>query len=456
MKNLKKVLALAIVFAMTLTLFAGAAFDDAGSIGVDYRDDVNMLVELGVLKGYEDNTFRPENDITRAEFAKMAYTLKYGYDDQGQLFIGQASSFTDVEGDASVAWAKGYINYCANQKIISGVGNNKFNPKGKVTVAEAAKMLLVILGCDPQTEGLVGANWQGNTVAKAIELGIFDGWVGDPTAPASRQLVAKLMRNTIFAPIYVYSPITGAGSQKDILDPKEDNMTLGEKTMGLLHQTGIVVANERYAITTDDEGEGFGFNPAATNDEDKSVIAYKDASDNWKSLTINVGLADDAIGTLVDVYYAYDKDTKQYEVIGNVLTSAKTVVYEVDAANIDIMPNGTSRKTGTVKPEIVFTTEDGEFSIAAPAGTPREEQYKNAYDGVAFVEKNLFYEITAAADGDLVGSYELVADVDNAIIENMGEDVATSYRLISVDGGATISYIFSNPNVSFGQIQSYS
>ena len=456
MKNLKKVLALAIVFAMTLTLFAGAAFDDADSIGVDYRDDVNMLVELGVLKGYEDNTFRPENDITRAEFAKMAYTLKYGYDDQGQLFIGQASSFTDVEGDASVAWAKGYINYCANQKIISGVGNNKFNPKGKVTVAEAAKMLLVILGCDPQTEGLVGANWQGNTVAKAIELGIFDGWVGDPTAPASRQLVAKLMRNTIFAPIYVYSPITGAGSQKDILDPKEDNMTLGEKTMGLLHQTGIVVANERYAITTDDEGEGFGFNPAATNDEDKSVIAYKDASDNWKSLTINVGLADDAIGTLVDVYYAYDKDTKQYEVIGNVLTSAKTVVYEVDAANIDIMPNGTSRKTGTVKPEIVFTTEDGEFSIAAPAGTPREEQYKNAYDGVAFVEKNLFYEITAAADGDLVGSYELVADVDNAIIENMGEDVATSYRLISVDGGATISYIFSNPNVSFGQIQSYS
>jgi len=461
MKNLKKVLALAIVFAMTLTLFAGAAFSDQDSIGVDYLDDVNMLVELGVLNGYAEDdgsfTFRPENNITRAEFSKMAYTLKYGHDDKGELFIGQASEFVDVEGNASVAWAKGYINYCANQKIVSGVGNNKFNPKGNVTVAEAAKMLLVILGCNPQTEGLVGANWQGNTVAKAIELGIFDGWKGNPTEPASRQLIAKMMRNTIFAPTYEYSPITGAGSQKQVLDPTLDNPTLGEKTMGLLHETGIVVANEHYAIATDDERKEFNnANIKATDDEDKSIVAYKDENDAWKLLTINVGLADETIGTLVDVYYAYDKETKQYEVIGNVLTSAKTVVYEVAASDIDIIPNGTSRKNGSVKPEIVFNTEDGEYTISAPAGTPRVEEYKNAYDGEVFVNENYFYEITAAADGDLVGAYELVEDVDNTVVTNMGEDVSATYRLISVDGGATISYIFSNPNVSFGQVTSYS
>lgn len=455
MKNLKKVLALALVFAMTLTLFAGAAFNDADSIGVDYLDDVNMLVELGVLKGYEDNTFRPENDVTRAEFAKMAYTLKYGYDDQGQLFIGQKSAFTDVEGVSSIAWAKGYINYCANQKVISGVGNNKFNPNGKVTVAEAAKMLLVILGCDPQTEGLVGANWQGNTVAKAIELGIFDGWVGDPTAPASRQLVAKLMRNTIFAPTYIYSPITGAGSQKQVLNPDLDNPTLGEKTMGLLHETGIVVANERYAIATNDEGEKFVSAPKATDDEDKSVIAYENTAGEWELLTINVGLADETLGTLVDVYYAYDKNTKQYEVLGNVLTNAKTVVWEVAASDIDILPNGTSKKNGEVKPEIVFTTEDGEYTVSAPAGTGRVNQ-KVAYDGAAFVAENMFYTVSAKANGDLVGKMDLVEDVDAKVITNMGEDVATSYRVISVDGGATISYIISNPNVAFGQVTNYS
>ena len=53
MRNIKKVLALALVFAMAFTFTAGAAsFTDASSIGANYVDDVNMLVELGVIGGY--------------------------------------------------------------------------------------------------------------------------------------------------------------------------------------------------------------------------------------------------------------------------------------------------------------------------------------------------------------------------------------------------------------------
>ena len=227
MKSFKKVLALVMVFALSLSLFAGAVeFTDANDIHENYQDDVNMLVELGVLGGYPDGTFRPEDKITRAEFAKMAYVLKYGSDDSGKLFAGQNSSFTDVEGNGNVAWAKGYINYCENQGIVSGVGNNKFNPNGNVTVAEASKMLLVILGCNADKEGFKGVNWASNTVAKAMELGLFEGWQGDPTAPASRQLVAKLMRNAIFAPVYVYSPITGIGSQYNALDGAKNQTDL--------------------------------------------------------------------------------------------------------------------------------------------------------------------------------------------------------------------------------------
>ena len=82
MKNLKKVLALALVFALSLSLFASAAgFTDASDIHEDYVDDVNMLVELGILGGYPDGSMRPEGNISRAEFAKLAYVLKYGKDD---------------------------------------------------------------------------------------------------------------------------------------------------------------------------------------------------------------------------------------------------------------------------------------------------------------------------------------------------------------------------------------
>ena len=158
MRNLKKILALALVFAMALTFTAGAAFTDAAEITKDYVDDVNMLVELGVIGGYPDGSFKPAANITRAEFAKMAYTLKYGADKDGNLFASQKSNFVDVEGVAEIAWAKGYINYCANQKIVSGKGANKFDPQSNITVAEATKMILVIMGVNPDKEGLVGAN----------------------------------------------------------------------------------------------------------------------------------------------------------------------------------------------------------------------------------------------------------------------------------------------------------
>ena len=53
MRNLKKILALALVFAMAFTFTASAAdFTDKAEIGTNYVDDVNMLVELGVIAGY--------------------------------------------------------------------------------------------------------------------------------------------------------------------------------------------------------------------------------------------------------------------------------------------------------------------------------------------------------------------------------------------------------------------
>jgi len=109
MRNLKKILALALVFAMTFAFTASAAsFTDQAEIGANYVDDVNMLVELGVIAGYPDGSFGPQKNITRAEFSKMAYTLKYGSDADGNLFAAQASVFTDVQGNSNVAWAKGY------------------------------------------------------------------------------------------------------------------------------------------------------------------------------------------------------------------------------------------------------------------------------------------------------------------------------------------------------------
>ncbi len=475
MKSFKKVLALVMVFVMSLSLFAGAVgFTDATDINENYQDDVNMLVELGVLGGYPDGSFRPEAKITRAEFAKMVYVLKYGTDDGGNLFAGQASKFTDVENDANVKWAKGYINYCENQGIVSGVGNNKYNPNGNVTVAEASKMLLVILGCNADKEGFKGTNWASNTVAKAMELGLYDGWQGDPTEAASRQLVAKLMRNAIFSPVYVYSPITGIGSQYNALDGNE-NQTLGEQIMGLKHVEGIVVANENYAITTDEDGEKITVTngPAiavTAKDSEESIIYYESQSTNGtysgSTIKIDRAVSDALIGAKVDVYFKADTNSSSLaytnvKVIGDVIVSSDTKIYDVPAADVEMMPNGESTSSALITPYISFTVDGKEYQVKAPAGTTKVPKNKDYNSLWGKDEANDFTQFAYASTASYKESGEFYNPKgDDIFFKGMGEGSVTKYRFVSLDGGKTFSYIFKMQNgtdsVQFGQVSSIS
>ena len=471
MRNLKKILALALVFAMAFTFTAGAAdFTDKAEIGANYVDDVNMLVELGVIAGYPDGSFGPQKNITRAEFAKMAYTLKYGSDSNGELFAAQKSIFTDVEGNANVAWAKGYINYCANQKIVSGVGNNKFNPQGNITVAEATKMILVILGCDPAKEGFTGANWAANVTAKAIDLGIFKGWTGDPTALATRELVAKLMKNAVFSPVYTYSAITGAGSQLNALGD-DYNQTLGEKTMGLQTVTGIVVANENYYITKDADTEDISGSVAGVAEEDETIIYYTfkgtDGNKVPRTLTIPVALEDALLGNEVSVFFKADLTSDNWytnvELIGDVMVTADTVIYDVPAIDVDMFPNGESTSKTQITPYIAFNVDGVEKQIKASnkiARVAKEVDVQKDGTPEMFAEFGaLSWTSNETARGTAI-SLATDAGKTDAFFTDMGTPAMTSYRFVSVDGGKTYSYIFKmvadGTNADLGAVTNYS
>ena len=113
----------------------GAAFTDRGRIR--NVGAVQMLVDLGLISGYDDGTFRPGNFITREEVAKLVAIL----------CTENPQAPADVYFyDAQNSWALGYIGYCAGQGIIAGDGMGSFRPKDNVTAQELAKMLLVILG----------------------------------------------------------------------------------------------------------------------------------------------------------------------------------------------------------------------------------------------------------------------------------------------------------------------
>lgn len=74
MKNLKKIAALVIVLAMALSTVSFAAFTDVAE-DASYNEAVTVMAALDLLKGYEDGSFGPDKTITRAEFAAVVVRM---------------------------------------------------------------------------------------------------------------------------------------------------------------------------------------------------------------------------------------------------------------------------------------------------------------------------------------------------------------------------------------------
>lgn len=219
MRNLKKFLALVLAMMMAFSLMitanasytADSDFSDAESLTPEFREAVSVLEGLEVFEGYEDGTFKPKNNITRAEVATIVYRLATGdvKGTQANLYKDYAT-FSDVKADH---WAAGYINYCANAEWISGYGNGKFGPNDQVTGYQAASMILRAVGYGKNKE-FVGSGWQVQTANFSRTLGLLDN-VNDTTyantlnQAAPRELVAEILFQAGLIQTVVWTPLNG-------------------------------------------------------------------------------------------------------------------------------------------------------------------------------------------------------------------------------------------------------
>ena len=144
---MKKLLAMVLALVMTLSLAVSAnAFKDDKSISDDYAEAVAVLNGMGVFKGYEDGSFQPKGDITRAEVSAIVYRV-YTQDvkDAKASMYATYNKFSDMAG---AGWAQGYIGYCANAELVKGYPDGTFKPSGKVTGYEVLAMIFRAVGYD--------------------------------------------------------------------------------------------------------------------------------------------------------------------------------------------------------------------------------------------------------------------------------------------------------------------
>ncbi|WP_418694911.1 S-layer homology domain-containing protein [Agathobaculum sp.] len=347
-------------------MFAGAAFTDSADFKVK-TEVVDTLVQLGVINGYTDGSFKPNDTVTRAEMAKMIYVLRTGNSD-ASAYNNDKTTFTDIKGH----WAAGYIKYCQSLGIIAGVSATQFKPDTNVTAQEAAKMLLVTLGYDATKAGLVGINWASKTNALADENGLLDDVTTSFTGPCPRQYAAQLMYNAIDAATVVwrddaYTNVTLLG---------EDNQTVGEKYMGLAKKAaseGILKS-----VKKEDGKDTFRVS-VYINDKD---VSFTKVANDYSAL----------LGQKVHVLY---KDGQKDKVYGIYATDENTAVTALvdDVDDIDktvgkVKIDGTSYKTETANAKDLPVYVTPEMDKFTKATTLKDLASKFPYFTATFVDYN--------------------------------------------------------------------
>lgn len=430
--NQKKVLALVLAFACAFTMFAGAAFTDQSDIAVD-SDVVDTMTALGVIEGYLDGSFRPDDTVTRGEMAKMIYVVRTGRSD-ASAYNDDATTFTDI-GDH---WARGYIKYCNSLGIIAGHSATRFAPDDTVTTQEAAKMLLVTLGYNAETAGLVGAGWGTKTNALADENGLLEDVVNGTTQALPRQYAAQLIYNAIFTPTVVLRDgeytnlnyITGAFLP-----------TIGERYMGLksveAKLKGYTDGKANFDVTDWGDNKVVSFADYTADHSDlvgRDVrILYKESTNSNTKATI-YGIFEIGDFTYIDTIVGDVDDAKnrntievngeEYDIASDAPEAVKTWATANSAHPVTVTLNEND-EVYAIDKDAVFEVAQvgfvGSKTITVPGVSTRDIEDFELYDGVAkddwvVVSYNEYSDKYVLTEADVVtGEVEVKNDNDYTI-----------------------------------------
>ena len=336
---MKKLLALvlALVMSMSLVTISNAAFKDADKL--DYKEAVDVMNAVGVFIGDEKGNFNAKENLTREQAAKIIAYLELGSKAADALVGG--ATFTDV---ASSRWSAGFVGYCAQAGIVSGVGDSKFDPAGQLTALQFGKMLLVELGYDAKAEGMVGTDWAINTSKLMAGTKLMDGISGSVNQVLTREKAAQMCLNALEAPTVEYTTkgssiiVNGAEINLGASEPSYVTNTIAkEQTISsekLTNNGGYTIElgeklykNLKKISTTDD----FGRPATKWTWKSESVGTYADAADLSYTKAVKAG----------DIY----KDLNLSDTVAAKNVTVWVNGEQVSAASLDIK-KGSETKIG--------------------------------------------------------------------------------------------------------------
>jgi len=342
---MKKLLALVLALVMTLglaTVGTNAAVSDyKDAKSITYEEAVAVMQAIKVMIGDPDGSFRANDYLSRAEAAKIIAYLRLGNETAEKVLVASGTKFSDVPASH---WGAKYIEYCAAEGIINGIGNGKFSPDGTLLVIDFAKMLLGALGYDAEIEGMTGADYRIHTSKIANRVGLFDGNSDVVvTANCTRQEAALYAFNAIKTPLVQYankgSNISVNGAEVQFGASNWEYMTTASSDARYNHIDNAVL-NENHAAKIIEFGEQYYPGLILKGDTD----AFQRPCSVWTYNNEEVGKFVNK-DNLVATYTTGITGKELNELLGDTVVNNCFFDYYVDGAEVvnDILPNNMIR-----------------------------------------------------------------------------------------------------------------
>ncbi len=184
----KRILTFILALLLPISSFAFTDVTEGELLGA-----VELLRAAEILDGYADGSYRPEEYVTREQFAKIAVCI-LGQREKAAASLA-ATAFTDVSPDN---WARGYISYVAREGIIAGFPDGSFGGGNVITYAQAVTVLMRCLG---YSDSDIGFHWPSDYVNKAAALGLNRGVYLLANDNVSRGNMALLIYNALMTDV---------------------------------------------------------------------------------------------------------------------------------------------------------------------------------------------------------------------------------------------------------------
>ena len=472
---MKKLLALvlALVMSMSLVTISNAAFKDADKI--DYKEAVDVMNAVGVFIGDEKGNFNAKENLTREQAAKIIAYLELGSKAADALVGG--ATFTDV---ASSRWSAGFVGYCAQAGIVSGVGDSKFDPAGQLTALQFGKMLLVELGYDAKAAGMTGTDWAINTSKLLATTGLMNGIDGSVNQVLTREKAAQMCLNALKTPTVEYatkgSNITvngaeinfGASTPTYVTNTLAKYQTISKDKLTNSDEYTIELGEKLYTkLVLKDTTDAFGRPTRTWTFENKKVGEYTKDADleytagvKYKDIYSDLGLTETAKtsayyvdgvekanvnisksastkfgnnGVLTQVWYDDDNNTAIVTVINTYVGKINSVSKATSSAdryvNVNVLSDTISNVSAKFETED-FAADDLVTFTAAWTGSVYEIQSAKALEKSATGQLtqytgDAYFPGTTKWDGDsnfTVGGTKYKYDV-NAVVDSSNNSI---------------------------------